>query len=50
MTDVTDGIATEMDGDPFASLKDASLKLKPKDDDFPELPEFLDRRITGRVT
>ena len=50
VTDVTDGIATEMDGDPFASLKDASLKLKPKDDDFPELPEFLDRRITGRVT
>jgi hypothetical protein len=32
------------DGDPFASLKDASLKLKPRRDDYPDLPEFLDRR------
>jgi hypothetical protein len=36
------------DGDPFASFNDASLKLKlePEDDDYPELPKFLDRRAT----
>ena len=33
------------DIDPFDSLKDASLKLRvePKEDDYPELPEFLRR-------
>jgi hypothetical protein len=34
----------EHDGDPFASLKDSSLKLKPRVDDYPQLPEFLNRR------
>jgi hypothetical protein len=33
--------------DPFACLKDPSLKLKPKADDFPELPDFL-RRGSGQ--
>ena len=34
------------DGDPFASLKDASLKLKaePAREDYPELPDFLSRQ------
>ena len=32
------------DGDPFAGLKDESLKLKPGLDDYPDLPAFLDRR------
>jgi hypothetical protein len=30
--------------DPFESLKDASLALKPEADDYPELPPELDRR------
>jgi putative DNA primase/helicase len=34
------------DGDPFASLKDPSLKLKARVDEYPELPPFLDRRDT----
>jgi len=32
------------DADPFASLKDDSLKLKPRSDDYPDLPGFLERR------
>jgi hypothetical protein len=34
------------DGDRFASLKDASLKLKaePAREDYPELPDFLSRQ------
>jgi hypothetical protein len=37
------------DGDPFASLKDPSLKLKaePAREDYPELPEFLNRRAVS---
>ena len=31
------------DNDPFAGLKDPSRRLKPKADDFPELPDFLRR-------
>jgi hypothetical protein len=45
--DVSIGAAAssqEDDGDPFASLKDSSLKLKPRVDDYPQLPEFLNRR------
>jgi putative DNA primase/helicase len=36
------------DGDPFASLKDSSLKLgvDPAVNDYPDLPPFLDRRET----
>jgi putative DNA primase/helicase len=36
------------DGDPFASLKDSSLKLRvdPAVNDYPDLPPFLDRRET----
>ena len=33
------------DGDPFATLKDDSLKLKPRPDDYPDLPGFFDRRL-----
>lgn len=36
------------DGDPFASLKDPALKLKPRVDEYPELPPFLDRRGTAQ--
>jgi hypothetical protein len=32
------------DGDPFASFHDPSLKLNREQDDYPDLPEFLDRR------
>jgi hypothetical protein len=42
---VAEGLGRGSDGDPFASLKDASLKLKPETD-FPDLPAFLDRRHT----
>ena len=41
-------------GDPFASLKDPSLRLRvaapDNNSDFPELPEFLDRRTRARET
>lgn len=42
--------AFDGDGDPFASLKDPSLKLKPRVDEYPELPSFLDRRTTQTRT
>jgi hypothetical protein len=32
------------DNDPFESLKNPSLNLKPQKDDYPELPRCLDRR------
>ncbi len=32
-----------VDGEPFAILKDAALKLRPLDD-YPDLPACLDRR------
>jgi hypothetical protein len=32
------------DGDPCEDLKDASLKLEPEPDEYPELPACLDRR------
>jgi hypothetical protein len=35
------------DRDPFAVLKDESLKLKPGLDDYPDLPASLDRRRTS---
>jgi putative DNA primase/helicase len=37
------------DGDPFASLKDPSLKFKaePAREDYPKLPEFLNRRAVS---
>jgi hypothetical protein len=37
------------DGDPFASLKDPSLKLKaePPQEDYPELPDFLSRQTAA---
>ena len=37
------------DGDPFASLKDPSLKFKaePPQEDYPELPDFLSRQTAA---
>jgi hypothetical protein len=36
------------DGDPFAALKDESLKLNPGLDEYPDLPPCLHRRRTSR--
>jgi hypothetical protein len=43
-------LATNLEGDrdPFGCLKDESLKLKSSFDDYPDLPDFLDRRVGGR--
>jgi Protein of unknown function (DUF3631) len=37
------------DGDAFAAIKDATLSLNPVLRDYPDLPNFLDRRRTAQV-
>jgi putative DNA primase/helicase len=38
----------DVDGDPFAALKDESLKLNPGLDEYPDLPTCLDRQRNSR--
>jgi hypothetical protein len=45
--DVADDTDVADDNDPFASLQDESLKLKPRPDDYPELPDFLSRQTAA---
>jgi hypothetical protein len=42
--------AKVVDGDPFASMKDGSLKLQPSLYDYPDLPGELDRTKGKKIS
>ena len=47
---VADCGAKVVDGDPFASMKDGSLKLQPSPYDYPDLPGELDRTKGKKIS